>query len=184
MRTASAPWHLPCAGPPARWKRSFVRPSIHASAGLDLVVFTLDAHRYGLLAERVSEVVRAVAVARLPQAPDIVEGVINVRGALIAVVNVRRRFGLPDRPLHPTQHMIVTRAGPRRLALRVDRAHEITSVDPGSVTPVDRVSPGVRHVSGIARLPDGLIIIQDLEAFLSLDESQRFDAALSARNDG
>lgn len=124
------------------------------------------------------EVARTVAVAPLPKAPPIVEGVINVRGSLVPVLDIRQRFGMPPSALTPDQHLIIARSGPRVVALRVDRALDLVVVDEDSIHSAARVAPGVEYVAGIARLADGLLVIHDLESFLSLDEAQQVDAAI------
>jgi purine-binding chemotaxis protein CheW len=147
---------------------------------IDLLVFTLEPHRFAVRARRVQETVRAVAIAAVPDAPDVVEGAINFRGQLVPVIDVRRRFGLPPRPLDPSQHLIVAEAGPRAVVLRVDHALELISVDADAVESAERVAPGAQYTEGIARLPDGLVIIHDLERFLSLEEGRQVDSALMA----
>lgn len=148
-------------------------------AKVALLVFTLDRERFALRAEDVVRLVRAVAVAALPQAPPIVEGVINVAGTIVPVLDVRRRFRLPSTPLHPDQHFIIARAGPRTVALRVDRATDVIPVESGSIETAARSTPGTSYVAGIAKLADGLLVIHDLEAFLALDEAKRLDAAVA-----
>lgn len=146
--------------------------------GVPLLVFALDSRRFALPAGQVREIVHAVAVAALPKAPPIVEGAINYRGIIVPILNIRRRFNLPDEPLHPTQHFIVAHAGPRLVALRVDRATDLLSVPDDAIEPATRSVPGAGYVLGIAKLADGLIVIHDLEQFLALDEAQHLDAAL------
>jgi len=146
----------------------------------ELLVFALDEHRFGLPAEAVIEVVRVVAWSPLPGAPEITEGVANVRGTLVPVLDVRTRFGFPAADVDPDQHLIVARAGPRVVALRVDRALALLTIPDDAFEPVERVAPGARLVAGVARLPDGVLVIHDLERFLSLDEGERLDAALAA----
>lgn len=147
----------------------------------DLLTFALGGQTFALAAESVVEVTRLVAVALVPGAPAIVEGVINVRGTLVPVVDVRGRFDIPPVGLDPDQHLIVANAGSRRVALRVDRALDFLSVPDDAVEPVERVAPGgTRLVAGLARLPDGVLVIHDLERFLSLDEARQLDAALGA----
>jgi purine-binding chemotaxis protein CheW len=146
----------------------------------ELLVFALGEHRFGLPAEAVIEVVRVVAWSPLPGAPEIIEGVANVRGTLVPVLDVRVRFGFPGTEVDPDQHLIVARAGPRVVALRVDRALALTTIPDDAFEPVERVAPGARLVAGVARLPDGVLVIHDLERFLSLDEGERLDAALAA----
>ncbi|HWO89332.1 MAG TPA: chemotaxis protein CheW [Gemmatimonadales bacterium] len=145
-----------------------------------LLVFALGPHRFALPAASVREIVRAVAISALPGAPEVVEGVVNYRGRIVPVADPRCRFGLDRVPLQPDQHFVVAVAGSRWVALRVDRALELRQVlmdtvewNPGSIAPS-------RYVAGVARLPDGLLVIHDLEQFLSLDEAARVDRAISA----
>jgi purine-binding chemotaxis protein CheW len=144
----------------------------------DVLIFALDAHRFALPAEVVVEVVRVVASAPLPGAPAIVEGAINVRGTIVPVLDVRTRFGLPAAEVDPDQHLILARAGRRVVALRVDRALALLPVPDAALVPVERVAPGTPLVAGVAGLPDGVLVIHDIERFLSLDEAQRLDAAV------
>jgi purine-binding chemotaxis protein CheW len=119
-----------------------------------------------------------VRISALPQAPTIVEGVINYRGTLVPVLDARARFGLSHTPLDPTQHFIVAQAGPRLVALRVDRATDLITVAEAMIRPVGEAAPGARYVAGIARLPDGLVVIHDLERFLALEEGEQLDHAM------
>jgi purine-binding chemotaxis protein CheW len=127
----------------------------------------------------VQEIVRAVAVSPLPDVPPFVEGVINARGTLVPVFDLRRRFGLPPRPPDLNHHFVLAFAGARLAALRVDRAVDLVQVEESSLSTPGELAAGGRHVASIARLPDGLLVIQDLEAFLSPSEGERLDAALA-----
>ncbi len=143
------------------------------------LAFEIAGCRFALAAGALREVVRVVAVAVLPKAPPIVEGVINIRGTLVTVLDIRQRFGLPPTPIAPEQHLLVAQAGSRVVALRVDRALDLVAVDEGAIESAARVAPGVEYVAGVAKLPDDLLVIHDLERFLSLDESQQLDAVLA-----
>lgn len=123
---------------------------------------------------------RAVSIVPLPNAPPIIEGVINVRGALVPVLDIRKRFGLPASENAPSQHLILAEAGERSVALRVDRAHELVTVAPDDIVPADQTIAGVGIVSGLALLPDGVLVIHDLERFLSLEEVRATATALAA----
>src|SRR5438270_7042780 len=92
---------------------------------LEALVFEVEGQRYGLAAGAVRELLRMVAVVPLPGAPAVIEGVVNLRGAVVPVLDLRRRFGLPARAATPTDHLIVADAGGRAVALRVDRAVEL-----------------------------------------------------------
>lgn len=144
------------------------------------VVFQVADRRLGITGTLVREIIRAVAIAALPKAPPIVEGVINLRGVLVPVLDVRQRFALPPAPLVPEQHFLIAQLRDRLVALRVDRALDVVAVDETAIESAATVAPGGEYVAGVAKLPDGLLVIHDLERFLSLDESRQVDAAVSA----
>jgi len=144
-----------------------------------LLAFTLDGRPLALFASAVTEVARAVSVSLLPKAPPIVEGVINYRGSVVPVLDIRRRFGQPPKPVELEQHLIVARAGGRLVAIRVDRATDVIAVEAAAIESAAASAPGAEYLAGIARLPDGLLVIHDLDTFLALDEGAQLDAALA-----
>lgn len=155
-------------------------PTTERARPVHLLTFELAGRRFALPAQLLREVVRAVAITALPKAPPIVEGLINIRGTLVPVLDIRQRFGLPPDPLAPSQHFLIAQAGSRLVALRVDRAVDLVSVPSDAIESGAQAAPGAQYVAGIAKLPDGVLVIHDLEAFLSLDEAKEIDVALSA----
>jgi purine-binding chemotaxis protein CheW len=146
--------------------------------GLEVVVFTLDGRRYGVPAADVQEVVRAVLPTPVPGAPDVVEGVINLRGHIVPVFDLRRRFRLPRRDVTPTDHLIVVRFAERRAVLRVDRVDGLVRLAAADVEEAGGVVPGAEYISWLARLPEELVLVHDLRTFLSRREAEVLDAAL------
>lgn len=145
---------------------------------LQLVVFAIEGQRYALPVASVQRVLPMAAVSPLPKAPAIALGVINLHGAVIPVLDIRRRFGFPPRDYGLGAHLLVARTTRRAVILPVDEVLEVREVAGEAVVPPDAVLPGIGHVAGIAALPDGLLFIHDLDAFLSLDEEQRLTQAL------
>jgi purine-binding chemotaxis protein CheW len=145
-----------------------------------LLVFELEGIRIAIPSATVHEVVRAVAISPLPRAPAAIEGVINARGTLVPVFDLRQRLGLAARPLAPHHHLVLARSGARPAALRVDRAVELVAVTEADIESAERVAPGAGYGSAVAKLPDGLVVIHDLERFLSPVEAGQVDAALAA----
>lgn len=143
-----------------------------------LLTFELDELPLALLASAVTEVVRVVSVTHLPKAPPIVEGVINYRGIVVPVLDIRQRFARAARPVALDQHLIVARARRRLVAIRVDRATDVTAIAADAIESAMPV-PGAEYLAGIARLADGLLVIHDLDTFLALDEAAQLDAALA-----
>jgi purine-binding chemotaxis protein CheW len=152
---------------------------------VDILLFELEGQRYGLPAERVREVVRMVAIAPLPRAPRAIEGVVNVRGEIVPVYDLRARFDLPPRAPDPAEHLIVLTAGAGPVAIRVDFAESLESVPDKDVSPASSLATSVggvstaRHVSGVAAMADGVLVIYDLDDFLSTEESAALDGALA-----
>jgi purine-binding chemotaxis protein CheW len=147
---------------------------------IQLLAFELSARRLALPVELVETIVWAVRITPLPHAPPFVEGLINLRGRVVPVVDLRRRFGLATVPLALEQRFVVVRNGHRTLALRVDRVDAVVTVEPEAVERAERVVPGARHAAALVRLPDGVLVIQDLEALLSSEDGAQLDEAIAA----
>jgi purine-binding chemotaxis protein CheW len=141
----------------------------------ELLVFDLGGQRYGLAVADVREIVPAVMPVPLPGAPAGVEGIINLRGVVVPVLDLRRRLRLPTRPPEVSDHLVIVRAAGRLVALRVDRALDLVRVAPADVDDVDGIGPSAARV---ARLPGDLVLIQDLRALLSSAEAAALEEAL------
>jgi purine-binding chemotaxis protein CheW len=142
-----------------------------------LVVWLLDAQRYALPLARVERVVRAVAVTPLPDAPSVICGVIDFHNHLIPVVNMRLRLHLPPRDVALTDLLVLAHGATRTVAFFAD------AVSGTLDQPDDAVAHGDGGcIAGIARLADGIILIQDLDRVLSLADEHALDLALARRN--
>jgi purine-binding chemotaxis protein CheW len=144
------------------------------------LLFLIDDARYAVRADAVAEIVRAVAVNPLPNAPAVIEGLIDVRGELAPVFDLRRRFGSTSRPVDIADHFILVRATNRLAALHVDRVLDLADVPDADVSRVADYVSQADHVAGVATLPDGLALIHDVDAFLSAAEADSLDAAIAA----
>ena len=149
------------------------------SSSREFVVFSLDEQRYALHLSVVKTTVRAVEVTPLPKAPDIVVGVINVKGQIIPVVNVRQRFDLPEREMELSDRLIIAITSRRTVALLADAVMGVVELGAQQVVATEEVLPGVEYVEGVLKLPDGLVLIHDLDSFLSLDEESTLNAAMA-----
>jgi purine-binding chemotaxis protein CheW len=145
-----------------------------------LLLFVIDDIQYALRADAVAEIIRAVAVTPLPNAPAVIEGLIDLRGRIAPVFDVRLRFGLRSRPVAAADQFIIVRASSRLAALHVDRVLDLADVDDGSVEPLQGQVSSSPHIDGVALLPDGMALIHDVDAFLSAAEAESLDAALVA----
>lgn len=141
---------------------------------IDVLLLEVEGRRIGLPASLVLEVLPSAAVETLDGAPDLVEGVLNVRGQLLPVVSMRRRLGAPDRPPRVDDHLVRVETGGRELLLRVDRALDLIGVDPWRLQELDAGQ-------GAVATPEGTLVVQDAERFLSTDGLDQFREALEAR---
>lgn len=164
----------------------FDRPTVGGPVSLSLdqpiqvVVFCLDDRRFGLPLASVDTVLRAAAVTPLPKAPEIVLGMINWAGRIVPIVDIRKRFRLPERELDVHNQIIIAHTGKRRLGLVVDSVSDLVELTNQQVTAAEQVLPGLEYVEGVARFKDGLVLIHDLEKFLSLEEERGLTGALVA----
>lgn len=153
-------------------------PSGTAHDLVPLLVIEVASLRLGLLASAVVEVHPMVRVTPLPNAPDVVEGVVNVRGRVVPVVGLRARVGASPQPPRLTDHLVVVDVDGRELALHVDRAADLVSVGSEQIDAAS--APGLDAAAGVAKLADGLLVVHDLAAFLSGDETRALEDALAA----
>lgn len=144
-----------------------------------LVVFRLDNCRYALPLAVVDHLVRAVEVTPLPNAPAIVLGAIDVHGRVLPLLNVRRRFQLPEREISPADWFLLAHTERRAVALVVDESEGVVESADDDIAALPQIVPGLDAFPGVVGLEGGLVLIHDLEQFLSLDEARALDEALA-----
>jgi purine-binding chemotaxis protein CheW len=143
-----------------------------------IVVFALEGQRIGLPLGTVERVVRVVEVTRLPKAPQIVHGLINVQGRIVPVVNTRKRFGMLEREVALSDQFLIARTATRTLAMLVDMVTGVVECNERDFVTAEAIVPGMEYVQGIVKLADGIVLIHDLDTFLSLEEQQSLDEAI------
>jgi len=145
-----------------------------------LVVFVVERQRYALALAEVERALPMAAATPLPAAPPIVTGVLSLHGTPLPVVDLRRRLELVPRAPRPEDHLLVVHTPRRTLALCVDEVQGVLEVPAERITASTAVVPGIGQVAGIVALPDGLLLVHDLDALLSLDEDRQLGAALQS----
>ena len=143
------------------------------------VVFCFDHLRVALRLTCVERVVRAVEFAPLPDAPEIVLGIVNVEGRIIPVINMRKRFRLPERDLALSDQLVIARTRQRSVALVTDAVSGIFEYAEPDIVVAETILPGLEYIDGVVKLSDGLILIHNLDRFLSLDEAASIDSAMA-----
>ena len=147
-----------------------------------LVTFSLDDRKFALYVSAVQRIIRVVEVTALPKAPEIVVGIINLQGTVIPVFDIRRRFRLPPREARLADQMIVAIAAKRTVALVVDSVDDVIEIAGEKIIAAEQILPELEYVEGVMKTEGGMVLIHNLERFLSLPEEKALDEALEALN--
>jgi purine-binding chemotaxis protein CheW len=119
-----------------------------------------------------------MAVSPLPSAPRVVIGILSLHGRPVPVVDLRRRLDLPEREYGPDAHLVVLQTPLRRLAIAADEALGLTEVEEGLVASAASLMAGGGPITGAISVGREMLLIHDVEAFLSEDEHGQIVEAL------
>jgi purine-binding chemotaxis protein CheW len=139
-----------------------------------LVVFNLAHESYGVEISAVREIIRLQPITKVPRTAEFVEGVINLRGKVIPVIDLRRRFGLPSAERSRASRIVVVEVGEHLLGFVVDRMSEVLHVSASQIEPPSPMVASVNsgYLRGIAKTGDRLIVLLALEKVLNTAEQQ------------
>ena len=147
-----------------------------------LVVFELAGEHYGVDISAVESIVKMQAITVIPQAPYFVEGLTNLRGAVLPVIDLRKRFGLPQVELTNNHRIIVAAVKGIKTGMIVDGVSEVLSIQDEMVEPPPALvlSIDTAFIVGIARLDSRLVILLDLSRVISQGEQALLEALPAA----
>ncbi len=145
---------------------------------LYLLIFTLDNQRFALPVSSMERVFPVVEVTPLPDAPDIVTGIVNIHGSIIPVFNIRRRFRLPETAVNLTDKLIIAHTAGRSVGIVVDAVSDVMEYPEKDIVNADKIVPGMEYIDGVAKLDDNIILIHNIDKFLSPGEENKLDEAV------
>lgn len=153
-----------------------------AGGTLSALRFVVGDQEYGVSTRQVLEVIRMVSITPLPTAPDFVQGVINRRGQTTPVLNLRRRLGLEAARPTSDSRMIIAEVDGKPLGIVVDRVTEVASLPAQSIDAPSSYPIAVDRdfVFGVARTPEGPLVLLDLEHLVMPDQRGALSDAVSA----
>ena len=139
-----------------------------------LVGFRLDEADYAIAITKIREIILMKPITRLPQVPASIEGLINLRGTVIPIVNMRKRFGLPARPFDDETRTIVVTVHDKTIGCIVDEVTQVIRVSAEQVQPVPIAMTAVakKYIAGLARIDERLVIILDIEKLFAPEEAE------------
>lgn len=132
------------------------------------LTFFLGEEEYGVDILSVQEIRGLSATTRLPGAPDAVLGVINLRGVIVPVLDLRVRLGLTPAVATPTSVIIVLGIAGRMVGLQVDGVSDVLDVEPGSIQPAPDLGSGSADILGMARRGENLVVLLDAARVVSV----------------
>lgn len=144
---------------------------------LQLVAFQLGEESYGVDIAQVQEIIRMQPVTKVPGAPTFVEGVINLRGRVIPVLDLRKRFNLPTRQDTKDTRIVVVEVPPHTVGMIVDAVDEVLRITEDRVEPPSPfiASIDTEYLRGVGKLEGKLLILLDLSKVLSKEEKNALE---------
>jgi purine-binding chemotaxis protein CheW len=151
-----------------------------SAAGSALVLeFRIDTLRLALPLDAVLRTTRAAEITPLPGAPSVVAGAINIAGDVLPSLDLRRRLGLPARPLELDDCFVLVQGGQRVLAILASEVSGVAEYPASACVAPSRVTPGLEGLAGVVTCEDGLVLIHDPDRFFDLDQARMLDGALA-----
>jgi purine-binding chemotaxis protein CheW len=139
---------------------------------LQLVTFHIGDEEFAVDILNIQGINRMVEVTETPNAPDFVEGIINLRGKVIPLINLRKRLGLPSIAWDKSSRFIVVELGDKVLGFIVDSVNEVLRINSNATEPPPSMVAGIRSdfITSVAKYDNRLLILLDLNKILSKDE--------------
>jgi purine-binding chemotaxis protein CheW len=144
-----------------------------------VVSFRLGSEEYGVDIAQVQEIIRMVEITHVPRAPHFMEGVINLRGQLIPIIDLRTRFAMPREEHTKSTRIVVTEIGSKRVGIVVDSVSEVLNIPIEQVEDAPDMIAGVgtEYIQGVGKVSDRLIILLDLTMVITGEEKAQLETA-------
>ncbi|MDK2816830.1 MAG: purine-binding chemotaxis protein CheW [Moorella sp. (in: firmicutes)] len=152
------------------------------AAEIQLVVFQLASETYGVDINHVQEIIRMQSITQIPRTPAFIEGVINLRGRIIPVIDLHKRFDLPRADITNNTRIMVVELGRVTVGMIVDSVSEVLRLPATSIEPPPPMISGidVAYLKGVGKWNERLIILLDLERVLRESEQRQLEQEIAA----
>lgn len=149
-----------------------------SSEVLQLVSFKVGEEEFGVDILKVQEINKMTQITRVPNAPIFVEGVINLRGRVIPIVDLRKRLGLPEKEQDKNTRIVVVEIHNKTIGFIVDAVSEVLRISKDITEKPPELVAGIEadYITAVAKLEDRLLILLDLEKILSTEENEQIAA--------
>ncbi|QEM69075.1 purine-binding chemotaxis protein CheW [Geobacter sp. FeAm09] len=145
---------------------------------IQLVSFELGGEEYGVDVLAVREIIRMPGITKMPNTPDYVDGIINLRGTVVPIISLRRRFGLDERENDRQSRILVMEAGGSLTGFVVDAVAEVIRISSSDIQPPPAITQGnlaQECITGVLNRTERLLIVLDLNRLFSDEEKAQFE---------
>lgn len=145
---------------------------VQRNDSLQIVSFKLDDDEYGVEITKVKEIILHEGVTKVPQMPDFIVGIINLRGNVIPVIDLRERFGLARSERDDQTRIMVTRMESRIVGMIVDSVSQVMKIPKSNIQPPPSTIAGLagKYLQGIGKIDEKMIMLLDIERIMSANE--------------
>lgn len=145
-------------------------------------VFRIEDQRYAVVLSAVEKVIRAVELIALPEAPEILLGLLNMRGRIIPVVNIRKQLRLPDREIEISDRIIISQVSSRTIAFIADTVEGVVTFSQDQLNKGDQIFPEMgQHIEGVGKIDNETIIIYNVYKLFSKQDIEIPDTVRSEK---
>lgn len=139
---------------------------------IQLVVFRLGREEYGVSILQVQEIKRMTEITRVPHSPDYIKGVMNLRGSVLPVIDLKKRLSLPQQDYTDDTRIIIIKVEDITIGMIVDAVSEVTTIDQNSIEPPQAVVGGIAadYLSGVGKMESRLLILLNADAILGIGQ--------------
>lgn len=149
-----------------------MKQAVYAGAESQLVIFKLGNEEYGVSILQVQEIKRMTDITRVPHTPDYIKGVINLRGSVLPVFDLKKRLNLPDSHYTDDTRIIIVNLEDLAVGLIVDAVSEVTAIAADQIDTSQSVSGAnnLGFINGVAKLDNRLLILLNIEAIIGINQ--------------
>lgn len=147
--------------------------SVNVDNTIQVIVFNLGEERYGIEISQIKEIILLTQVTHIPNVPDFVEGVLNLRGQIVAIINLRKKLGKEPKKNDENTRIIVIEYGSSTIGMMVDSVSEVKYLSSKNIEAIPKflaLKDESKFLKGIGKLEDGLLTLMDLRELLSENE--------------
>lgn len=150
-------------------------------ASIQQVIFKLDKEEYGLDIMKVNGIEKYQEVVKVPNAPEYIEGIINLRGEVLPIYSLRKKFNLVAKPIDDETKIIVTYTNDMKVGFVVDAVAEILHIDLESIVDAPKIVAGInrKYIKSVAKQENRMIILIDVDLIVSDEEKLELGEAVS-----